>query len=204
MTVVCEAVPAARRKRVAGVFEAAKRLWRIPLVVVALAVMAGCAGPDRTGASFESMTKRVGAPKAGQARIIVLRDKAFPGIFDTGWKVHLDGAPMGDLKTGMFIYRDRPPGSHQLIFARPGDFSRASHNSFSAAAGRTYFFRLELNEKGRVVNASAVAAGLAGLLVSSAAAAATDDRGFFDFTPLDDAAAREAMAELRLADEQKM
>jgi hypothetical protein len=43
-------------------------------------------------------------------------------------------------------------------------------------------------------------AGLAGLLVSSAMSAAADERGLFDFTPLDDAVAREALADLRLAE----
>jgi hypothetical protein len=189
-----------RPERVAGVRDAAKRFWRMALAAVAVAVVAGCASPERTGASFDTLAKNIGAPRAGQARIIVLRDKAYPGIFDVGWQVKLDGAPMGDLKTGSFVYRDRPPGSHVLTFERTGDLFRASHNSFAAAPGRTYYFRLDINDKGRGIEASAIVAGLAGALISSAAAAAADDRGLFDFTPLDGAAAREAMAELRLAD----
>lgn len=172
----------------------------MPLALVAVALVAGCAGPTRTGASFDAVTKTLRAPKAGYARIIVLRDKAFPGLFDTGWMVHLDGAPMGDLKTGTFVYRDRPAGPHQLSFARPGDLSRASHQEFAAAPARTYFFRLELNEKGRLVAAGSQSAGLTGLLISSAISSATDERGLFDFIPLDEVAAREAMADLRLAE----
>lgn len=180
-----------------------RRFGRITAVVAALAAtvaLASCAGPTRTGASFETLSKSVGAPKPGHGRIIVLRDKAFPGIFDVGWQVRLDGEPMGDLKTGTFVYRDRAGGPHQLTFERAGDFSRASHRSFSVAAGRTYYFRLEMNEKGKMVESTAVVAGLAGMFLASAASAAKDDRGFFDFTPLDEPFAREAMAELRLAD----
>jgi Protein of unknown function (DUF2846) len=172
----------------------------MPLTLVAVAIVAGCAGPTRTGARLDDLRKTIGAPKAGQARIIVLRDKAFPGLFDTGWKVHLDGTPMGDLKTGTFIYSDRSPGPHRLSFERPGDLSRASHHEFTAVPARTYFFRLELNEKGRLVEAGSTSAGLAGLFISSAISAAADERGLFDFIPLDEAAARDAMADLRLAE----
>jgi hypothetical protein len=170
------------------------------LALVAVAIVAGCAGPTRTGATLDEVRKSVGAPKAGHARIVVLRQKAFPGIFDNGWQVHLDGSPMGDLKTGTFVYRDRPAGRHQLMFARPGDFSRASRHDFEAAPGRTYVFHLDMNEKGRLVQASGMNAGLAGLFISSAISAAADERGFFDFIPLDEIAAREVMADLRLAE----
>jgi hypothetical protein len=82
-------------------------------------------------------------------------------MFDIGWKVYLDEAAMGDLKTGTFVYSDRPAGPHQLFFARPGDLSRGSQQSFSAAPGRTYFFRLDMNEKRRLVAASGGAVGQA-------------------------------------------
>lgn len=196
-----EPVLAARRKRVLCVFTAtAMKSWRLPLALIAVTVAVGCAGPTRTGASFDTLTHDIKAPKAGNVRVVVLRDKAFPGLFDTGWQVQLDGAPMGDLKTGTFVYHDRPAGSHKLTFARSGDLSRESHQEFVAVSGRTYFFRLELNAKGSLVAASSMNAGLAGLFISSAISAAADERGLFDFTPLDEAAAGEALAPLRLAE----
>jgi Protein of unknown function (DUF2846) len=178
------------------------KFWRMSLALVAVAIVAGCAsaGPTRTGASLDDVRNSVGAPKAGHARIVVLRDKAFPGLIDYGWKVHLDGAPMGDLKTGTFVYGDRPAGRHQLLFARPGDLSRASRHDFSAAPGRTYFFRLAMNDKGRMVDAGGIAVGLTGWFVSSAIADASDERGLFDFIALDEASARLAMTDLRLAE----
>ena len=65
--------------------------------------------------------------------------------------------------------------------------------------GRTYYFRLDMNEKGRWISSSGAVAGLTGMLVSSAISAGADERGLFDFTPLDEAAAQAAMYELRLA-----
>jgi hypothetical protein len=201
MSTTREPIAPARQKCVLCVLTAtAMKSWRLPLAMVALTIAVGCAGPTRTGATFDTLTQTIKAPKAGNARVVVLRDKAFPGLFDIGWQVRLDGAPVGDLKTGTFVYRDRPAGSHKLTFERPGDLFRESHQEFAVASGRTYFFRLEMNEKGRLVMAASSQAGLAGLFISSAMSAAADERGLFDFTPLENAAASEALADLRLAE----
>lgn len=172
---------------------------RFAIAIFAAAVMAGCAAPTRTGPTFDAVTHSVGGPKPGQARVFVLRDKEFAGIIDPAWKVRLDGDVMGDLRTGTFVYRDRAAGHHVLTFARGGDLARESRREFDAAGGRTYVFRIELNDKGRLVAAGS-SQGLLPLLVTSAIASGSDERGLFDFIPLDDQAARQAMAELRLAD----
>jgi hypothetical protein len=170
------------------------KFWRPVLALVVATAFASCA-PMRAGATLDAIPPL----KPGLARVFVLRDRAIGGIFDTGWQAYLDEAPMGDLKTGMFVYLDRPPGSHRLYFARPGDLFRASQQEISVLAGRTYYFRLDMNEKGKWISSSGAAAGLTGMLVSSAISAGADERGLFDFTPLDEAAAQAAMHELRLA-----
>jgi hypothetical protein len=118
--------------------------------------IAGCA-PTRTGATLDA----IAPPKPGVARVFVLRDKSFGNIIDTGFQAYLDEAPMGDLKTGTFVYRDVPAGPHKLFFARPLEMFRGSHQEFSAAPGRSYYFRLELNDKGKWIAASSVVAGMA-------------------------------------------
>jgi uncharacterized protein DUF2846 len=148
------------------------KFWRPVLAVVVATAIAGCA-PMRTGAKLDAMPPL----KPGLARIFVLRDRAYGGIFDTGWQAYLDEAPMGDLKTGTFVYLDRPPGSHRLYFARPGDLFRASQQEISVLPGRTYYFRLDMNEKGRWISSSGAVAGLTGVLVSSAISAGADERG---------------------------
>jgi hypothetical protein len=177
------------------VLQAATRLRRMRLALTVAAVVSGCA-PTRTGATLDAIE----APRSGLARVVVLRDNAFPGFIDAGFQAYLDEAPMGDLKTGTFVYRDVPAGPHKLFFARPLEMFRGSRQEFSAAPGRSYYFRLELNDKGKWITASTMVAGMAGALASSAIGAAADDRGLFDFTQLDDATAQAAMAELRLAE----
>ena len=181
-------------------FNAVVKSWRMALVLLAVTAVTGCAAPVRTGTTLDALTKNIGAPKAGHARVFVLRDKAFAGIIDPGWRVQLDGQTMGDLKTGTFVYLDRPAGRHRLSFSRGGDLAHVSRLDFDVAAGRSYYFRIELNEKGRMVEVGSSMGGVLPLLITSAAAAAADDRGLFDFIPLDNATATQAIAELRLAD----
>jgi hypothetical protein len=181
--------------RISFALKASFKFWRPVLALVAAAAIAGCA-PMRTGATLDA----IAPPKPGVARVFVLRDKSFGNIIDTGFQAYLDEAPMGDLKTGTFVYRDVPAGPHKLFFARPLEMFRGSRQEFSAAPGRSYYFRLELNDKGKWITASTMVAGMAGALASSAIGAAADDRGLFDFTQLDDATAQAAMAELRLAE----
>jgi hypothetical protein len=174
-------------------------LKRISCVLLAAALIGGCAGPARTGLTLDAVNKSMGAPKAGQSRVVVLRKKEFAGIFDVGYDVRLNGQSMGDLKTGTFIYADSRAGAEELTL-RQAELTRTSHVTFSAAPGRTYFYRVDLNDKGRAIMASTQAGGLVGMFVSSAVSDMKDDRGVFDFIPLDEANARQEMAELRLAD----
>jgi hypothetical protein len=193
--------PRATRHRVLDVFTALpfRRLassWRIAVAAVTLTMAAGCAAPTRTGPTFDTIK----APSAKQARVVVLRDKAMGDLIDAGWQAQLDGAVLGDLKTGTFVYRTVPPGPHKLTFARGGEMARESTRELVASSGHTYVFRLELNEKGRLVTAAGSQGGVLPLLVASAAAHAADDRGLYDFTLVEGPAASEALADLHLAE----
>jgi hypothetical protein len=193
------AISVADRKTLVGAAKAFKFITLSSILLAAILV-AGCA--TRTGATLEQLNKKIGGPGPTRARIVVIRPNDIT-VIDAGWKVYLDGAVMGDLKTGTFVYRDRRAGQHKLVFSRPGDFSRASTREFIAAPGRIYIFRLELNEKGQMVTQSAVAAGLAGMLISSAISDAADKRGFFDFKLLEGAEAQQALADIHLAPEEE-
>jgi hypothetical protein len=107
---------------------------------------------------------------------------------------------LGDLKTGTFVYRSVTTGPHKLTFARGGETARESSRELVAASGRTYVFRLELNEKGKLVMAANSQAGVLPLLTASSAAHAADHPGLYDFTPLEGPAASEALADLHLAE----
>jgi uncharacterized protein DUF2846 len=170
----------------------------MPLFLVLLMVF-GCAAPARNGTSFVATVQKLGPPRTGHARIVVFREKGYAGLIDPGWQIKLDDVPIGDVKTGTFVFADRPAGSHQLSMIG-SNLPRPSRQDVNAAAGRSYYFKVDLNEKGRLIMAGSASAGVAGLLLTSVAAAATDERGAYDFTLVDEATARQALAEYSLAE----
>jgi hypothetical protein len=111
--------------------------WHGVVLLLAAGLLCGCE-TERNGLDYSGMTQKVGPPRAGQARIVVLREKAYAGLVDQGWDVKLDGGPMSDLKTGTYVYADRPAGQHQLSATAslfPG-VSQAGHFH----ANRPYLF----------------------------------------------------------------
>ena len=169
---------------------------RVVGVLVLCAVVIGCAH-ERSGLSFESVSEQKGQPAEGMARIVVLREKAYTGLNDRGWPIELDGKPMGDVKAGTFVYRDVGAGHHEVTLDL-WDFPGVSRTAFDTVEGRTYFFVSQLNG-----NSTAVTAGILtfGLLGYAAAAASVDKSGPIDLVALDEAAAGQRIAELRLADQ---
>jgi hypothetical protein len=111
--------------------------------------------------------------------------------------IMLDGALMGELKTGTFLYVDRPIGKHQFSVEVSG-FPGVTQHEFSIASGKTYFFLVRRSERSKALAGGQMAAGLVGYLAVAAATSKSDNLGPVDFISLDEAAARQAIADLRL------
>jgi len=173
------------------------RALRSVMMCFAAAMLAGCAA-TRDGAQFASITQTLGPPKAGHARIVVMRDKGFAGLIDYGYAVTLDGQPLGgELKTGTFLYADAPAGRHDLgvkVFSFPGE----THQDVAASPGRTYFFNVVVSERSKKLSAGQAAGGLVGLALVTAMTSNDKNPGPVDFVPMDEAAARTAITEMRL------
>jgi hypothetical protein len=162
-------------------------------------VICGCVH-SRSGADFVSLSQKVGPPKAGQARIVVFREQAYTGVIDQGWDVKLDGEPIADLKAGTYVYVDRPAGRHHFTSAE-ALFPGVTEQDFTVTSGRTYFFLAKASERYRTLTGFA-RAGLVGLAVGSAVTSGdSGNPGPRDFVLMDEAAARTAMSELRLAEQ---
>src|SRR5581483_10491268 len=161
--------------------------WGLVLAALAAAMLSGCV-TERGGLDFTAISQKVGPPKAGQARIVVFREKAYAGIFDQGWDVKLDGEQLTDLKTGTFIYADRPAGQHQLT-STAAMFPGVTRRDMTLVSGRTYFFLARLSERAQKLNAMSAAAGLTGAVVTSLMTANDPNPGPLDFFPLEETAA---------------
>ena len=171
--------------------------WRAGVLSVVAVIISGCV-TERSGADFASMSQKIGPQRPGQARIVVFREQAYAGVVDQGWDVKLDGGPLTDLKTGTFVYADRPAGRHQLS-ATEALFPGVSQRDINAESGRTYFFLARPSERSKTLGAMSAAGGLAGLVVAAAVTSGNENLGPLDFFPMDEATARTAMTDLRLA-----
>jgi hypothetical protein len=170
--------------------------WRGMVLSIVVVLLLGCA--SRTGFDYAGVMQKVGPPRAGQARIVVLQEKA-SGLTATTCDVKLDDNPVGRLTTGTYVYADRPAGRHQLL-ATETLFPGESKRDITTESGRTYFFLARTSDRHNAVMGMTMAGGLAGMLVGSAVTSGSDSPGPIDFLPLDEAAARTTIAELQLAE----
>jgi Protein of unknown function (DUF2846) len=170
-------------------------LWRIPMLSIVAVLISGCV-TAKNGADVASPSQKIGGPKPGQARIVVFREPAF-GLIDPGVEVKLDGQLLGDLKAGTYAYTDRPAGQHQLS-CESAAFPGVTRQAITVTAGRTHFFVAKPSERARTLTMTSAVGGLAGLAVGTAMTSGDSNPGPIDFVPLEEGAARRAIAELRL------
>jgi hypothetical protein len=167
----------------------ARSSWQLYPAFGLAAVLLGCA--TQSGPPLSSLATLDGPPK-GMARVVVVRrEKGFFGWGDNAFRVKLDDQPLGELMTGSFAYLDRPAGPHQLsvdVFGWPG----VTRNDFTAAPGRTYFFRASANDKAKDLQGVSVISPLGGLVAS--AATFNDRQGPVDLTPISEAEAKQVIA----------
>ena len=168
----------------------------VALVLGAL-LLCSCQTTERTGLDYAAMTQRVGPPKAGQARIVMLREKTL-SIVDADSRFELDGVPIQGLKTGTYVYSDRPAGQHRFT-ASEGGFPGTTEIDIAVQSGRTYFYVVRMSERKAAIVANG-GNGVLGLVLSTALTAGYKNPGPLDFLLLEEAAARTAIAELRLAE----
>lgn len=173
-------------------------LLRGLVLLVAAAMLCGCETTTaRSGLDYSETLRKVGPPKAGQSRIVVLREKGYGGLADAGWGFSLDGTPLKDLKTGTYVYADRPAGQHQFVAEEAG-FPGVTHIDFSARSGETLFFVARMSDRKNAVIANA-GTGVLGYGLTLAMTAGYKNQGPMDFLALDDTAGRTTIAELKLA-----
>jgi hypothetical protein len=167
-------------------------------LVTAALLLAGCVS-DGVGTNYAAISQKMGPPKPGQSRIVVLQEKR-KGLSMAlcACDVRLDGSPIGKVTIGTYVYADRPAGRHQLVASEtlfPGETKR----DFSTQPGRTYFFLVTSSARHDSVTGVSMVAGLAGALVASAATAGSDNAGPAEFIPLDESTARTTLTGLQLA-----
>jgi hypothetical protein len=172
-------------------------LLRGLVLLMAAALLCGCE-TARSGLDYSETLRKVGPPKAGQARIVVFREKGYGGLADAGWGFTLDGVPLTGLRTGTYVYADRPAGQHQFVAEEPG-FPGVTRVDFASRPGQTLFFVARMSERKSAVIANA-STGLLGYGLTLAMTSGYKNQGPVDFMALEEGAARVTIAELRMAE----
>lgn len=166
-------------------------------VLAGVLLLAGCVSSG-VGTDYAAVSQRLGPPKPGHSRIVVLQEKR-KGLSMAlcACDVKLDGEPIGKVVVGTYAFADRPAGRHQLIASEvmfPGDTT----HQFATEPGRTYFFLVRSSERHDSVTGVSMVGGLVGGFIASAATANAGNPGPADFVALDEPTARTTLAELQL------
>ena len=150
--------------------------WRGVIFLTAIVLLSGCVS-DRVGTDYAAVAQKVGPPKPGQSRIVVLQEKRDGlSMAFCACDLKVDGSPIGKVIVGTYVYVDRPAGQHQLVVTEalfPGETKR----DVTTQSGRTYFFLAKASARADTVTGMALAGGLAGVLVASAATSGSDNLG---------------------------
>ena len=168
--------------------------WGVVWAVLAL-VLSGCAS-QRTGTDYLAISQKMGPPRPGQSRIVVMSVKTLVGA---GCDLSVDGNEVGKVKPGTYIYADRPAGRHLLLATQtlfPGDTKR----DITTESGRTYFFQIKNSDRTNAMVGFTMLGGLVGMGIAAAATSGNENPGPVDFIPLDEATAQTTLESLQLSD----
>src|SRR5262245_6298077 len=170
----------------------------IALLSLALA-LSGCM-TAKEGTDYAAISQKVGPPKPGQSRVVVLQKKRDGlSMAVCACDVKVDGRPMGKVTFGTYAYADLPPGPHQLTTSElmyPGETKR----DFSTVPGRTYFFLVTSSARRDALTGISMAGGLAGFAVGAIATSGHENLGPGEFHPVEEPFARTLLTDLQLAD----
>jgi hypothetical protein len=170
----------------------------IALLSVAL-LLSGCM-TAKVGSDYAAVSQKVGPPKPGQSRVVVLQKKRDGlSLALCACDVKVDGSPMGKVMVGTYAYADLPAGPHQLV-ATEALFPGESKRDFTAAPGRSYFFLVRSSPRRDAMTGMSILGGLPGVAVGLVATSGDTNSGPGEFIRLDEPAARTLLAELQLAD----
>ena len=171
-------------------------MLRLGVLLAVGAMLTGCVS-DQVGTDFASVSRKIGPPRAGQARVVFLQDKREGlSMAICGCEVKLDGTSLGHVLAGKYAYADRPAGRHDVLLTEalfPGDTKR----EIVMEAGRTHFYLIKSSARHDATTGGALLGGLAGLAVVSVATAGEANPGPAELVALDEATARTKLAELQ-------
>jgi hypothetical protein len=167
-------------------------------VLAAATLLSGCMS-DQVGADYASVAQKIGPPKPGQSRIVVLEEKRQGlSMAYCACNMKLDGDEIGRVIVGTYVYADRPAGRHQLVTTEtlfPGETTR----DFATEAGRTYYFLVRSSQRHDALTGGVLMAGVIGAAAAAVVTSGSENAGPAELFALDEPTAKTTLAELQLA-----
>ena len=141
------------------------------------------------GSNFSAVAQKAGAPAPGMSRVVLYPTNAAATL-----PLQLDGAMLGEMKTGTFMYRDVPPGSHEIVAEQ---YQQLHRYSFTTAAGRTNYIKIDASDAFKIRNEAV----MRGTLMGGFTYVPPEGREptLFKITPMAEAAALQDLREMTLA-----
>jgi hypothetical protein len=86
-------------------------MFRRGVLLLGAVLLSGCV-TDQAGTDYASVLQKIGPPKAGHSRVVVLQEKR-KGLSMAlcACDMKLDGEPIGKVIVGTYAYADRPAGT---------------------------------------------------------------------------------------------
>jgi len=166
-------------------------------------------GCSATGPEFEAIDDQVARAPDGEARVVLFRTNESKLYLARKARILIDGIQVSELARGTFYYQDLQPAEHRFM-ADMWDAPGACEVRLVAQPGRVYYLQADPREQSFwsfVGPASAadllgqgimfsVASGVGGMAAESYGKACG---GAFRLYPVDEASARERIANLRFS-----
>ncbi len=119
--------------------------------MVLLCLAAGLSGcVTVSGSNYSTVVQKAGAPAAGMSRVVL-----YPADAAATLPLQLDGVMLGEIKVGTFMYRDVPPGSHEIVAE---SYQKLHRYSFATVAGRTHYIKIDASDAFKIRQQAALRA----------------------------------------------
>jgi Protein of unknown function (DUF2846) len=167
-------------------------------LLAAAILLSGCVS-DGVGTDYAAIAQKVGPPKPGQSRIVVLQEpRKGLSMALCACDVKMDGDPVGKVIAGTYVFVDRPAGRHQML-ASEALFPGETKHDFITEPGRIYFLLVRSSQRHDSLMGATMVGGLAGFAVGAAVTSGSENPGPAEIYALDEPTARITLAELKMA-----
>lgn len=142
------------------------------VVLIVVFILSGCATTPLNTPLYQDVQKNIPSVESGKSRLTFFRPAEGKAMRRADAYINIDGAAVGSVTYGSFVYVDIPTGKHQASVKAFG--TSTCNIAFEAASGEKIFFEI-MPTAG--ISAGWFALGVVGAVVGSAIESSGQDCG---------------------------